>query len=163
VGSTTQAVVPVARRNHAGHKTLRTPSRDAPRTHMTWFADGTNRGVFSVIHRGSSGSRARFGGTISNAPTTPPPLTPPTITGGLLLNGARIRAKGGVGNSTPLNVGVDVASALVFESFIRDSTRGTEPTVGGIHKGVVVIREKITFVMDQGSGAIGNGSFLTGI
>jgi hypothetical protein len=130
---------------------------------LTWFVGDANRGVLTVIQRGSSGTRARFGGILSNGPITAPGVTLGTINGGLLLKGGRIRANGGLVNSTRFDVGADVASALVFESFIHDSTRGAALTDPANHKGVVVTKGRITFVMDQGSSASGDVSSITGI
>jgi hypothetical protein len=138
-------------------------SAPALRKRVTWFVDDANRGVLTVIQRSSSGGRARFGGILSNGPITAPSVTLGTINGGLLLKGGRISAKDGLVNSTSVDVGVDVASALVFESFIRDSTGGTALSVPGNHKGVVVTKGRITFVMDHGSSANGDASSITGI
>jgi hypothetical protein len=135
----------------------------ALRNHVTWFVDDANRGVLTVIQRSSSGGRAGFGGILSNGPITAPGVMLGAINGDLQLKGGGIRAKGGLVNSTPADVGADVASALVFESFIRDSTRGSTLSVPRNQKGLVVTGGSITFVMDEGSSANGNDSSITGL
>jgi hypothetical protein len=85
------------------------------------------------------------------------------IHGGVLLKGGGIGAKGGPAQSAAFDVGVDVASALVLESFLRDSSRGSALAAPGNPQGAVVTHGTITFVMDEGTSPIGSGPSTTGI
>jgi hypothetical protein len=84
-----------------------------------------------------------------------------TISGSLLLKGGRIGAKRGAADSTAVDVGLDAASALAFESFIRDSAQRPVLSRPGSHGKAVVTSGRMTFVMEQGSGAVGSDSSST--
>jgi hypothetical protein len=144
------------------HGTLRvgttTPSGGALGSHQIWFGDNANRGVLSVIQRSSGSSRARFAGTVAGGPIHDPGVTLGTINGTLVLIGGRPAGKHGVADSTSLDVGLNVASALAYESFIGDSTRTTVPSGRRKHGEVFVNGGTTTFFMEEGSNADGSGS-----